>query len=41
MSCQHPNIIECFSVEVVDESVWIVMEYCELGSLSDIMNAQK
>lgn len=41
MSTQHDNIVKCHSVEIVDESVWIVMDYCESGSLSDIMIRNK
>ena len=41
MSCNHPNIVKCHSVEIVEESVWIVMDYCKYGSLSDIMNKRK
>ena len=41
MSTQHENIVKCHSVEVVDDEVWIVMDYCEAGSLADIMNKKK
>lgn len=37
LSCSHPNIVKCYSVEVVDEMVWIVMDYYSRGSLADIM----
>lgn len=41
MSTQHPNIVRCHSVEVVEDAVWIVMDYCEAGSLADVMSRKK
>lgn len=41
MSTEHENIVKCHSVEVVEDAVWIIMDYCEAGSLSDIMGRQK
>lgn len=26
-SCNHGNIVKCHSVEIIDNSVWIVMDY--------------
>lgn len=37
MSCNHPHIVKCHSVEIIDEMVWIVMDYYSRGSLADIM----
>ena len=39
--CNHPNIIKCYGVELYSSEVWIIMEYCENGSLADIMREQK
>ena len=40
-SCHHPNIVGCFGVEVFREEVWILMEYCDGGSLADEMRRKK
>lgn len=39
--CNHPNIIKCHGVELFSNEVWIILEYCEGGSLSDMMRIQK
>jgi len=39
--CNHPNIVKCYGVELFSSEVWIVMEYCESGSLADLMKTQK
>lgn len=39
--CDHPNIIACKGVFQNTDQVWIVMEYCEAGSLSDMMQASQ
>ena len=41
MSTQHQNIVKCHSVEVVEDEVWIIMDFCEAGSLADIMSKKK
>ncbi|KJH53644.1 kinase domain protein [Dictyocaulus viviparus] len=34
---QHPNIVHMFSSHLVDDELWVVMEYMEGGSLTDIV----
>ena len=37
---RHPNIVELFEVKAVAECIFIVMEYCVLGDLSDYLKSQ-
>ena len=37
--CQHPNVVNYFGSWRTPDSLWIVMEYCAGGSVSDIMHA--
>jgi len=36
--CQHPNIVPYYGSIYQKDSVWILMEYCQLGSLRDVMD---
>lgn len=38
---QHPNIVRFFSSHLVDEELWVVMEFMEGGSLTDIVTATR
>lgn len=38
---QHPNIVQFFSSHLVDEELWVVMEFMEGGSLTDIVTATR
>uniref|UniRef100_A0A1I7T351 non-specific serine/threonine protein kinase n=1 Tax=Caenorhabditis tropicalis TaxID=1561998 RepID=A0A1I7T351_9PELO len=38
---QHPNIVRFFSSHLVGEELWVVMEYMEGGSLTDIVTATR
>ncbi len=40
-ACAHHNILECRGVEIFQEEVWILLDYCEEGSLADIMKTRK
>lgn len=40
-SCTHLNIIQCLGVSIFGAEVWILLEYCEGHSLTDIMKARK
>lgn len=37
----HLNIIRCLGVDVLAEKVWVLLEYCEGGSLADLMRLAK
>jgi serine/threonine protein kinase len=41
LTCNHPNVVKCYGVEVVDESVWLIMDYYAKGSLADIMAKER
>jgi len=34
----HPNIVRCFGSSLQSGELWILMEYCSLGSLRDLMD---
>ncbi|KAL6777728.1 SIK1 [Auxenochlorella protothecoides x Auxenochlorella symbiontica] len=36
--CKHPNIVKYYGSVKTPDSLWIVMEYCAGGSVSDIMH---
>lgn len=36
--CNHPNVVRYFGSYQSEEYLWIVMEYCGGGSVSDLMN---
>lgn len=36
-ACSHINVVKYHTSLIVGEEVWIVMEYCELGSLRDFI----
>ncbi|EGT55251.1 hypothetical protein CAEBREN_00370 [Caenorhabditis brenneri] len=38
---QHPNIVRFFSSHLVDDDLWVVMEFMEGGSLTDIVTATR
>ncbi|CAA98433.2 Serine/threonine-protein kinase pak-2 [Caenorhabditis elegans] len=38
---QHPNIVRFFSSHLVDDELWVVMEFMEGGSLTDIVTATR
>ncbi|KAH3767650.1 protein serine/threonine kinase [Pelomyxa schiedti] len=40
-TCKHPNIISYFGSYFKDCDLWIVMEYCSVGSCSDLMQICK
>ncbi|KAJ3272553.1 hypothetical protein HK104_004452 [Borealophlyctis nickersoniae] len=33
--CRHPNIVQYFGCCPVDDSIWILTDYCAAGSMSD------
>lgn len=35
--CNHENIVKCFDCYIHDGLFWIVMEYCALGSITDVL----
>ena len=35
--CSHPNVVRYHSSHLGDKFLWIVMEYCSAGSVSDLM----
>lgn len=37
--CDHPNVVKYFGSWRAADSLWIAMEYCAGGSLSDVMHA--
>ena len=36
--CQSPYIVNVYETFIKDENIWIIMEYCECGSILDIMH---
>lgn len=34
---QHPNIVEMYGSYLVDDELWVVMEYMAGGALTDIV----
>lgn len=34
---QHPNIVEMYSSWLVEDELWVIMEYLEGGALTDIV----
>eukprot|EP01103_Thecamoeba_quadrilineata_P005247 TRINITY_DN15071_c0_g1_i1.p1 TRINITY_DN15071_c0_g1~~TRINITY_DN15071_c0_g1_i1.p1 ORF type:complete len:510 (+),score=95.20 TRINITY_DN15071_c0_g1_i1:50-1579(+) len=36
--CKHPNIVSYYGTCNLDDSLWILMEYCSLGSIRDLMD---
>lgn len=39
--CDNENIVKCLGAEIHEQEIWILMEFCEGGSLRDIMNNSK
>jgi serine/threonine protein kinase len=37
--CDHPNIVRCQGAYRVEGSLWIVMDHCAGGSVSDVIQA--
>eukprot|EP00002_Diphylleia_rotans_P036030 TRINITY_DN7902_c0_g1_i1.p1 TRINITY_DN7902_c0_g1~~TRINITY_DN7902_c0_g1_i1.p1 ORF type:complete len:532 (-),score=116.37 TRINITY_DN7902_c0_g1_i1:34-1629(-) len=37
-ACVHKNIVQCFGCAFKDQFLWIMMEFCEGGSVLDIMS---
>ncbi|CAB3397587.1 unnamed protein product [Caenorhabditis bovis] len=37
----HPNIVQLFSSHLVNDELWVVMEFMEAGSLTDIVTATR
>ena len=37
----HPNIVEMFGSYLVEDELWVVMEFLEGGSLTDIITHTK
>ena len=37
----HPNIVEMFTSHLVEDELWVVMEYLEGGALTDIVTNLK
>eukprot|EP01090_Pellita_catalonica_P022167 TRINITY_DN850_c0_g1_i1.p1 TRINITY_DN850_c0_g1~~TRINITY_DN850_c0_g1_i1.p1 ORF type:complete len:415 (-),score=49.50 TRINITY_DN850_c0_g1_i1:33-1277(-) len=40
-TCRHPNIVHFIDSYLVEDTVWVVMEYCGGGSLLDIVELWK
>ncbi len=38
---QHPNIVSCQAVEYASKGRYLVMDYCEGGTLRDVIDSQK
>lgn len=34
---QHPNIVDMYGSYLVEDTLWVVMEYMEGGALTDIV----
>ena len=41
MTLDHPNIVKIFDIHQVDSTIWMFMEFCEFGDLTDFFNKQK
>ncbi|NJR48978.1 MAG: serine/threonine protein kinase [Leptolyngbyaceae cyanobacterium CSU_1_3] len=41
ISLQHPNIVACHALEHVDDRRYLVMDYCEGGTLRSLMEAHR
>ncbi len=39
-SCQHPNIVKHLGSYTYKEQIWTVMEYCDGGTLKDLLRVQ-
>eukprot|EP01125_Pyxidicula_operculata_P009907 TRINITY_DN325_c0_g1_i1.p1 TRINITY_DN325_c0_g1~~TRINITY_DN325_c0_g1_i1.p1 ORF type:complete len:393 (+),score=114.46 TRINITY_DN325_c0_g1_i1:932-2110(+) len=39
--CKHPNIVAYYGTKVQGEEVWIIMDYCGVGSIKDVMKISK
>lgn len=37
----HPNIVEMYSSHLVDDELWVIMEYLEGGALTDIVTSAR
>ncbi|CAD6193148.1 unnamed protein product [Caenorhabditis auriculariae] len=38
---QHPNIVRMYSSHLIDDELWVVMEFMESGSLTDIVTTTR
>lgn len=38
---KHPNVVRLFGVEEVKKDVYIILEFCDAGSLKDLKNHLK
>lgn len=38
---QHPNIVDMYGSYLVNDELWVVMEYMEGGALTDIVTQNK
>ena len=36
-SCTHPNVVGYYGTCKKDDELWILMDYCSLGSVKDLM----
>jgi serine/threonine protein kinase len=39
--CRSPNIVNYYGTCTKDDKLWIIMDYCEAGSIRDVMNEMK
>jgi len=35
--CKHPNIVAYYGTKIESEQIWIIMDYCGVGSVKDII----
>lgn len=35
--CEHPNVIKTYGSYLVDDELWVLMEYMQGGALTDII----
>jgi len=35
--CKHPNIVTYYGTKIQNEQIWIIMDYCGVGSVKDII----